>query len=1105
METRIGDYVLAGRLGSGGQGVVYDAYDPEGRRVAVKVLHTGGSRDRLAKEAAAAGRVASYCTAKVLATDLTGGRPYIVSEYVAGPSLRRAVREGRAFGGDDLHRLATAVATALTSIHDAGVVHRDLKPDNVLLGPDGPRVIDFGIARTADMSLTMTGVIAGTPSYMAPEVFTGQRAGTAADVFAWGAVMVFAATGEDPFRGETMSAVMHQVLSAQPDVSALPDPVRSLVRAALAKDPEARPTARDLLLALVTGSPASTTELLVAGTRTAGGVRSPGHDDPSLGALAEDAYTCLAAQERQHVAPVLLRLLAMGERGATADELGPRAEPVLRAFRYMVATDDERVVLARPAIVHAWPRLRDWVAAEREGLAMLAEISAAARAWDDHGRRDGDLLRGSRLEHALTWAATGRTHATLIPRERDFLQAATGLTRRQAQRRRAATAVLATLLAVAVAAAGAAVWQARLAQDQRDLATGRQVAAEAGRLRTTDPVKAMLLNVAGWRLAPDTGTKAGLIDAVRAPERSVFRLSAVAGIAAIAAGGNGRLMAGVGEHGVRLHDVPSGRLTASWPWPPGQAQTPAAAALSPSGRILVVVSQSEKATAWDARVTAWDARSGRKLRERFLGQGGELPLVRFGDHESLVALGRGTGVHVLWDTLDGRTFELNDFEAPDGPLISADGTHAAAVHLGALKLVRLPAMTADHRVPRTCGSVAAFSPDGRRLLCADGDITSWDLATGRKTKGPYWRISALDQMDTVGRAGLRQAGEVTAGYAGDAITVWAAGKRILEHRIGGEPQAVWLEPDGAALRYQRDDTVVTLALRPRLPVTRPSRAAGRSIPDADRAPGGRLRVSATEAALRGWDTASGRPLWTYPIPAGWRVNRRTFTADGTVHVVGLQTIDYVATPGDRLVRLDTATGRVIDDRTLDSDLGHFVVAADGTTLVSPTGAMLDLRTGQKIGLGFSAVDHSVVAASPVGPLIAVSGTQGRITLWDIHRRTPLTPSLQADAGTRLLAFSPDGSLVAAYGEQWWDGGVVHVWDTATMTRLAAVPLPDEHVVEHLLFTADLTLRMTTRRTVIELPTDGDRLAQELCDRAGRALTPAEWERHLPGVPRRPRC
>ncbi|MEU0965038.1 serine/threonine-protein kinase [Streptomyces sp. NPDC005917] len=245
-------YRLEGRLGEGAQGVVFLGRDRSGDQVAVKVLHARLAGDREARrrflqELAAAKRVAGFGTAQVLDADVTGDRPYVVSEYVDGPSLQKLVVEQGPRSGGVLERLAVGTAMALAAIHHAGVVHRDFKPGNVLLGPDGPRVIDFGVSRALDSTATLTAGAVGTPAYMAPEQLGRGPVGPAADVFAWACTMVYAATGSPPFGNDTVAAVMTRVLTAEPDLSGLPAPLAGVVAACLAKDPTARPEIREVL------------------------------------------------------------------------------------------------------------------------------------------------------------------------------------------------------------------------------------------------------------------------------------------------------------------------------------------------------------------------------------------------------------------------------------------------------------------------------------------------------------------------------------------------------------------------------------------------------------------------------------------------------------------------------------------------------------------------------------------------------------------------------------------------------------------------------------------------------------------------------------------
>ncbi len=285
----VGSYRLLGRLGEGGQGVVFLAAGPTGGRAAVKLLPPTTDprvRSRFLKEVAAAQRVARFCTAQVLDAGIFERRPFIVTEYVSGPSLVEVVERFGPRSGAALERIAVATLTALGVVHAAGMVHRDFKPGNVLLGPDGPVVIDFGLATVPGMTTTgISGQVAvGTPAYMAPEQLAGKRVTAAADMWSWAVTIAFAGTGELPFTGDSLTATAYAILHSEPAVGQLPEPLGSLVHRCLSKDPASRPSAREAL-----------SELGAAGARLMGPLppiaASPAADEQTSGPRLAPAAT----------------------------------------------------------------------------------------------------------------------------------------------------------------------------------------------------------------------------------------------------------------------------------------------------------------------------------------------------------------------------------------------------------------------------------------------------------------------------------------------------------------------------------------------------------------------------------------------------------------------------------------------------------------------------------------------------------------------------------------------------------------------------------------------------------------------------------------------
>ncbi|SEK24705.1 Serine/threonine protein kinase [Nonomuraea pusilla] len=1099
---RLGEYWLAGRLGAGGQGVVYEGYAEDGARVAIKVLH-GDQAAQLAKEAAAAQRVSSFCTARVIEAHLEGPRPYLVSEYVPGPSLRSAVADGRRFHGGDLHRLATAVATALTAIHEAGVVHRDLKPDNVLLGPDGPRVIDFGIARTAEMSLTATGLVTGTPTYMAPEVFSGHRAGAPADVFAWGGIMLFAATGADPFQAESLGGVMHRVLASSPDLDVLPEPLRSLVGAALMKDPRERPSARQLLLALVSGDGRIDTRGLLARGDSAAAQMAGADDDPALGTLAEDSYELLGPAERELVPEVFLRLVAVGER----DELTPRhahlselvegrppAERaaitrILEVFAYLLGRDGEEIRLAHPALPLAWPRLRRWIDADRDGLAVHGRILTAAKRWAAGGRKDGDLFQAATLEHALQWAAASRRHITLSPAERDFLESSARLTRRRARRTRLVSLSLAGLLVVALAAGGLAVRQGAIADSRAELLAARlnmsesiRLAALAGTIRRTDPRLGMLLSVAAWRLKATPQARAALNASLAQRERAMFRDPYGSDLADLS--DDGRTLVSAGDGQVRLWDVRTGRRTASVPVKLDGGRL-TEIALSPSGRTLVGANATH-AGAWDTRTGKVVASSA--YRRIAYKETGWIAAVRKNEGAEVLI---SSGGRVVAATPQGRT-----------GVVSPDRTWHAVDRDEGLTVTNVKEGWSEVVGKGTYNrGEAIFSGNGRLLATLSRqDVQFWEMADFQlltKVKvlgdgelgvtpvgafdGSTFRYLLGDQVfsvdvgdlmapreerDPVDAAAFSKDGRylVVTGTEGSATVhpVAAAGatpmgKAIATIPAPDPPGAFDISGDGrlAAVAGGRV-TVTDLATGKDLG----SFAAGGGLLPFFSPDGTRLALK-RGSSVELWDWRSGRRLWQVAA----RPSEVAFTPDGR----------RMAVVGRDLRLLDAATGGGLGgpfgDQGADAEGGMVWFTHSGRELITLDGrgrvTRWDIGSRTVVGVPAREISGGSGAYSPVEDLIVLTQERGRVLLFDpvsgggLGRSADTGGGLDPVNGELLsVAFTPDGAEV---------------------------------------------LTVDRNATIRRFPVAAPAVVAAVCAKAGSSLTAQEWAGFVPALPYREIC
>ncbi|WP_433513471.1 protein kinase domain-containing protein [Nonomuraea sp. CA-143628] len=1153
---RLGRYWLAGRLGAGGQGVVYEGYGEAGERVAIKVprYDSAESRAGLAKEAAAAQRVASFCTAKVIEAQVDSAPLYIVSEFVPGPSLRRVVAESGSYEKDALRRLAIGVATALTAIHQGGIVHRDLKPDNIIMGPDGPRLIDFGVAR--EVGPTTSGPIMGTPGYMPPEVFSGRGASEASDLWAWAMVVLFAARGKDVIEAEDPAAVIGRVMEFEPDVCGLPEPLDALVAAALARDPTERPAAGEVLLRLLGHggqAPLRRGDDLLERGLTQAGVLT-GRPEPDLGAIAEELYGELTEAERATAPEVFLRMIDGDElRPVGRDELpdSQAVDAMLTVFGAagLVTRSGAAYELATPGLLHAWPRLRDWVAGNREGLPVHRRLAEAAVLWSEHGRRPADLMHGSALDRTLQWAATANKDLTLGGREREFLDEAVSLARTRARRRRLVAAALAVLLVVALGGLGTAEYLRRESSRQRDDALARELALRAADLRQSDPQVAKLLSVAGWRLSSELPeTRGALYDSLSQTATSVFLDPDYTAATVQNLSQDGRVLVSVDGGTARIWDVTGQRRIGVLS---GVGADVSQAALAPDGHTLALLDHEG--------VRLWDTRTGRPLGAPIARQGrrsGGGTLSFDGSGRYLAIPWGAKALPEWWDVAKRK-----QLTAPSGAALNAISRDGRFGYVVKGYNAELWDLRRGKRTPippeRDKGVInqTTFSDDGKMMMTTE-------LVNSRETS----RIRMFEVSSGEGvmgqEGGVGPGGGVgpEAGFVfGDAfIANWGDRERLTLQRrstfdtVFGEALPAFFDTVYSqalpafvgGLRFDLADRAVRYldehgAVHTEdvsMVFDRPI-GGGSEGGDVRLAPSTRVLAAIGEDRIEVRDAVTGRALMKPVSRSGGGATafspdgrRLALAADDTVHIVDLTGYKVAArlklgggveqgaqalafSPDGRTLavsrygehgrvelwdlergsrRAETGTGAKALAFRPD---GRLLVTGNPLQLIDPEKGVIrppEQGTGQLAG---------AFAYSPDGRQVAFSGP-GRLTLWDGDVRTRIAefPAVPGSEVTRL-AWSPDGRMIATYEK----GLRVRLWDVPSRRPLGVVfdgkQAADGADGGWVAFSADGTKLHTVAPdgTIRVFEVDERHVAATLCVRAGRTLTASEWSRHLPGI------